>query len=625
MKKIKIFVDDKKKCEKELNTDSLLADIRKELVDKIFFPYIFLDNDDKEIEKNQENEIKLEDILSGKNLNLKKETIKREMLGEYKKNINGINFYIYPKINLTFEEKQYSSNIMIIGETGVGKSTWLHCFINYMQSISIEENNRYLLFDEEKLQQEYEKKEGKKKPFGCSVTDKLEIYDIKGSMLYNNPIRLIDTPGFGDTRGESYDERIFDDIKNLFESSKIDTLHAICIIFKGNETRSHDRTKSILNKLFSLFGKDLKNNIIIIFTFTPDINNIIALTTLKDESSPFYDILGNIDNLNYFAFENEAYFSNNKQKYEDSYETNTKNFAGLLQCIFNLKPISLEASRKVINDRKQIKNKSINLCEQLKGILQTIDTSAKNQKETMKLYTKLNDYQKQDIPLIEKEIEIPYYEEVTIEKSCSSGKYVLYCNYDDIVCHRYCKGPNEGFNSDEYGCSVIYTIGGHCSNCGCNWSKHKFKTSYTVKEQVKKIKKEKTYEPDLNAQQDENKRKIMRDKLNEDIKKNEKKMNELKSEINKGLKKGLELLYQLATINNELDDNALSAEKKNKEKYEETKQILRENMQKSQINKNITNLFIAALDNIENIHKNNNYLENEVKKIETKILEINNL
>ena len=48
-------------------------------------------------------------------------------------------------------------------------------------------------------------------------------------MLYNNPIRLIDTPGFGDTRGESYDEGIVNDIKNLFESSNIDTLHAICI------------------------------------------------------------------------------------------------------------------------------------------------------------------------------------------------------------------------------------------------------------------------------------------------------------------------------------------------------------------------------------------------------------
>ena len=101
-------------------------------------------------------------------------------------------------------------------------------------------------------------------------------------------------------------------------------------------------------------------------------------------------------------------------------------------------------------------------------IMQTIYTSAKNQKETMELYTQLNDYARRDIPLNEEEIHIPYYEEVTIEKSCNSGYYVLYCNYDGIVCHRYCKGPKEGWNSDEYGCDVIYTWGCHCSNCGCN-------------------------------------------------------------------------------------------------------------------------------------------------------------
>ena len=202
MKKVKIYVNEKKKLEKELDTNSLLIDIRKELLDCILFPYIFLDEDENVIEKDKEKETKLKDILSGKNLQLKKEIIERKMLGEFKKNKNGLNYYIYPKIDLSIEEKQYSSNIMVIGETGVGKSTWIHCFINYMQSINIEENNRYLLFDEEKLQQEYEKKKGKKNP-GASVTDKLDIYDIKGSMLYNNPIRLIDTPGFGDTRGES--------------------------------------------------------------------------------------------------------------------------------------------------------------------------------------------------------------------------------------------------------------------------------------------------------------------------------------------------------------------------------------------------------------------------------------
>ena len=137
--------------EKELNHNSLLIVIRKELQDVIFFPYIFLDDEDNEIEKNKENETILKEILDGKNVQLKKEIKERKMLGEFKKNKNGLNYYIYPKINLGIEEKQYSSNINIIGETGVGKSTWLHCFINYMQSINIEENYRYFLFMQKNL------------------------------------------------------------------------------------------------------------------------------------------------------------------------------------------------------------------------------------------------------------------------------------------------------------------------------------------------------------------------------------------------------------------------------------------------------------------------------------------
>lgn len=177
---------------------------------------------------------------------------------------NGLNFYIYPPRNLSNQEKDTSSNIMIIGETGVGKSTWIHCFINYMQSIQLEENERYYLFDEKSLQEEYEKKHGKKLE-GCSVTDVPAIYNIEASNLFKNPIRLIDTAGFGDTRGPEYDEKITEDIRNLFEGSEIETLNAVCLIFKANQTRSTDRLKMVMNKLFSLFGKEIKNNIIIIF------------------------------------------------------------------------------------------------------------------------------------------------------------------------------------------------------------------------------------------------------------------------------------------------------------------------------------------------------------------------
>ena len=134
------------------------------------------------------------------------------------------------------------------------KTYRFYWFINYIQSINVEENNRYLFFDERKLPEEYEKIQGKK-PFDSRITDKLDIYDVKCSIIYNNLIRLIDTKGFEDTRDESSDEIIIDDIKNLFEGSKIDNLHSICIIFKESETRSHSRTKSNLNKSFSLFGK----------------------------------------------------------------------------------------------------------------------------------------------------------------------------------------------------------------------------------------------------------------------------------------------------------------------------------------------------------------------------------
>jgi ABC-type phosphate/phosphonate transport system ATPase subunit len=84
------------------------------------------------------------------------------MIGEKVETKNGLDFYDYPHKELSDIEKKLSSYIIVIGETEVGKSTWLHCFINYLQGIKIEENNRYYLFNEKKLQEEYERQTGRK-------------------------------------------------------------------------------------------------------------------------------------------------------------------------------------------------------------------------------------------------------------------------------------------------------------------------------------------------------------------------------------------------------------------------------------------------------------------------------
>ena len=86
------------------------------------------------------------------------------MLGNILEKKYGLDIYLYPQTNFTKEEKDKSTNIMVIGETGTGKSFWLHNLVNYIQNIQLEENNRYYLFDEKNLGDQYDKQHGEKLP-----------------------------------------------------------------------------------------------------------------------------------------------------------------------------------------------------------------------------------------------------------------------------------------------------------------------------------------------------------------------------------------------------------------------------------------------------------------------------
>ena len=53
--------------------------------------------------------------------------------------------------------------------------------------------------------------------------------------MLNNPLIIIDTPGFGDTKGISHDKQIKDMIGKYLESK--DGLHAICFVIKSSVNR----------------------------------------------------------------------------------------------------------------------------------------------------------------------------------------------------------------------------------------------------------------------------------------------------------------------------------------------------------------------------------------------------
>lgn len=606
-KKIKIRLGKKGKIEKELDVDDYLPEIRNELLDTVTFPFIFLNEDEEKIQKEDEAKTKLEDILDGKNLYLKKEIIKRKMIGEKYETKDGLDYYIYPQTELTDSETNRSSNIMVIGETGVGKSTWLHCFINYLQGIQIEEKNRYYLFDEKKLQDEYEKKYGKKTS-GCSVTDRPAIYNIEPTVAFNNPIRLIDTPGFGDVRGEKYDQNITEYINDLF-TNQIETLHSIVLIFKATETRAHDRTKKVLDKLFSLFGEEIKKNIVIVFTFVDDFNDITAFRTLTDEKSPFFNILGNIKDLPYFMFNNKAYFTKDIDNFSNIYDNNTMNFGKLLKHVFNLKKISLESSKKVIKDRFDITNNISNVCHELVDVIGKLTVSLKNKdiisdlKKDLEI-CKESPYNKKKVIKQRDESYIEYYKDY-----CSSGWYALYCYHCERVCHRDCRGPNEGLHSNEYGCDAIGTFSCKCDYCGCHYSRHSFH-DYIERSRnaTRKVDYEAWEDDPLSIQNEEEKAK-KREEINKDLQKQENELKKLENDIHDSLDESINKLYIIATKDKDLNKIAL---KKYKEKNGFCKKILNEIIQEDKIR----NIFNKTLDDIESICSSEEQKEQSIINIQ---------
>ena len=576
-KKIKIREGDKLIKEIELDTESILSDIRNILENEIKFDFIFLNEDGKEIKKEDESVKTLDDILDGKNLYLKKEIFKRTMLGEKVDTENGLDFYVFPQEELTYAEEQRSINIMVIGETGVGKSTWLHCFLNYLQGIQIEEKNRYYLFNEKKLQEEYNRNHpGEQKSSGSSVTDKPAIYNIKPTKVSKNPIRLIDTAGFGDTRGEKYDQKITRDIKDLF-TNKIDYLNAVCIIFKATETRAHDRAKQILDKLFLLFEKGIKDNIIIIFTFVDDfenVQNLPAFKTLNDENSPFRNILGRIEKLPHFEFNKLAYYNPNKS---DDYNKCRTNFDKLLKYAFDLHRISLKDTAKVLEDRSIITQFISGICSDMIRVIKNIAILMENRNKQEQKVKESEELKKNNkgYKIVKKPTKVPYIE--YYDDYFSSGWYVLYCVNCSKICHRNCKGPKEGWHSDEYGCHMIYTIGGKCKICNCHYKSHSFRNYETKTRTIyrEEMEESKEIDPETTLTEEENKQKI--EDINKDLEKYKEEIEKLDNGINETLEESLNKIKEIASKENQLNKIALKPFKN----YGYSKKILDESFKET--------------------------------------------
>ncbi|RXN13813.1 hypothetical protein ROHU_028938 [Labeo rohita] len=144
--------------------------------------------------------------------------------------------------------------------------------VNYLLGVKFEDETWYEITEEEARDQSE------------SQTSEITMYEV---FPVNSHISLtiIDTPGYGDTRGLEKDLEVAENLATLFRSSDgVCEIDAVCFVIQAAKNRLSDRQHYIISSILSLFGKDIENNIVFLITHfngLPPKNVLTAINKAK--------------------------------------------------------------------------------------------------------------------------------------------------------------------------------------------------------------------------------------------------------------------------------------------------------------------------------------------------------
>jgi len=289
--------------------------------------------------------------------------------------IGDLDIYLYKSVNLSDEEKAQAITMMVVGETGTGKTTLLNCFLNYLLGIELTDKYRYKIIYEDK------------KDFGGqfkSQTSKVTTYNIRREN--GKPIIIVDTPGFGDTGGIDIDMRTVSLIKDCF-TNEIATINAVCFVTKASTNRLTNSQKYVFDSVLNLFGNDIKENFVIMITFCDGADPQIV-EALQSEDSIFKDIIPYLPKDEwYLEFNNSAFFSTKTERdnIKMYWKLGIESYEKFTYKIERLPSKSLTLTKQVLDERAKLENSVSNLTPQLDNALNIMN----NFKNTIQQVEKL--------------------------------------------------------------------------------------------------------------------------------------------------------------------------------------------------------------------------------------------
>ncbi|XP_028988195.1 uncharacterized protein si:ch73-170d6.2 [Betta splendens] len=390
-------------------------------------------------------------------------------------NVNGCKSFSFGK-----NSTKLNRTIMVLGATGAGKSTLINGMINYILGVKWGDSYRFKLVDE-----------GQSKSQSESQTSEVTVYKLNHREGFQIPFSLtiIDTPGFGDTRGIDRDRMIVEQLRSLFSAEHgVSEIDAVCFVAQASLARLTPSQKYVFDSVLSIFGKDIAENIRVLVTFC-DGQCPPVLEAINAADVPCPKARNGLPE--HFKFNNSALFADNKSEGGDEddeenfdqmfWNMGTKSMKRFFGALNHIETKSLKLTQEVLRERKQLENSVENLQMQVKVGLAKLE-------EIKETSNKLKEHEAE----ISRNENFEFY--VTVKKPVQvdisgTGWYITNCQTCHHTCHDNCAYADD---KDKVNCCAMGR-GGNCTVCPgkCHWSIHfnqKYKWDYKEVKEKRTVK-----------------------------------------------------------------------------------------------------------------------------------------
>uniref|UniRef100_A0A3Q0SYF7 AIG1-type G domain-containing protein n=1 Tax=Amphilophus citrinellus TaxID=61819 RepID=A0A3Q0SYF7_AMPCI len=342
-----------------------------------------------------------------------------------------------------------NKTILLVGETGAGKSTLINALINYSMGVTWKDQVWFQIVDEEERSQ------------AESQTSDVIVYEIfgyeAGTLSYS--LTIIDTPGYGATKGIEHDVIVSERLLDLFRSDDgVQEVHAVGLVMKATDNRLSERLKYIFDSVMSLFGKNLEKNIVALITHSDGVTPDDALEALKaakikcanEENEPVHFLFNNQ--------QKKERTKKNKMGLENAWRVTEEGMREFSEFLEKTAPQKLMTTVEVLNERIRLTACIQNLQERI----EFIELKQREIKQTKEALEKHKEEMKTN-----KEFTIEFDEVYKDKEDIKVGWWCLLAGYAGAVSCNVCKE-----NCHYPGCTMAWYAEhcevmkkGRCTSC----------------------------------------------------------------------------------------------------------------------------------------------------------------